>query len=185
MYPDKSQSLLPRFCAVVLGLSISTSAAWGAARSINIPPQAVTPSGGTSVGATLSLPPAGTPSFFMTFVLPRDYTPNGGLTVALQLQTRSSTACQVRLIVPQMVRRRVGAPLVNSLSGLNAGSPTVNIPSGIVAGKSVSVQQGVGLAGQQAGDSITLQFQRQGEDPSDDCPEFLFVHAIEVRYQIP
>jgi hypothetical protein len=153
-----------------------------ASQSFSVPIQAVTLASGATIGTSLNLPATGSPSFFINFVLPRDYAKDSPITVVLYLS--SASACTTRIVAPQLVRRRIGKLAANELAGLDDGSPTIAIPSGIVASKVVTIAPGDILAGQRPGDAVLLQFRREADDAGDTCDGAVFIQAIDIRYPI-
>ena len=169
----------------MLGSALWASAASAAPKSFSFPPQAAVGFDGASVGSTVVLPGAGDPDFFISFVIPQDYQADRELKVVLYL-SNTSVSCTARLVATQLVRRRLNAPAANSTSGLNGGAPTVDFSSsGAIVGKGFRLSPGSAMPGQRRGDSITLQFERQADDPTDTCAGNVFVHAIDVRYPTP
>ena len=152
--------------------------------SFSYPPQAASVEGNAVIGHTVALPNVGTPSFFINFVLPRDYKNNGDVRIVLYLST-PGTPCQVRLAADQLLRKRIGSALVNNITGLTGGNPVVNMAAGVLGGKAFALRPGGPLAGQRRGDGFTVEFTRFADHASDTCPSFLHVQGIDIRYAIP
>lgn len=164
-------------------LTFSAMPAKAAENSFSIPTQATTPQAGATGGVAIGLPPAGVPTFFMNFVLPRDYAKNQKISVVLYLSSAVSP-CIVRIVTPQIVRYRRNEPAAFDLAGLDDGNPNIKIGEDLIAQKVITIGPGDQLNGQRAGDALALQFRRQADDPADTCDGAVFVQAIDIRYPI-
>ena len=70
-------------CVLALSSALTFSAmpAKAAENSFSFPPQAATLQAGATGGVAINLPPVGSPTFFIVFVLPRDYAKNEKVSV--------------------------------------------------------------------------------------------------------
>jgi hypothetical protein len=170
-------------CAFVACLFLWAQPASAQQKSFSYPPPAAALAGGATVGTTISLPNAGSPSFLINFVLPLEYKNNVQVRIVLQLS--SVATCKVRLLPKQLVRKRIGSPITNNLTGLSGGNPLVDLPVLTIAGKVFTLDPGGPLAGQKRGDSFAVEFVREADHPSDTCNGPVFVQAIDIRYAVP
>lgn len=172
-------------CLLALGSALTFSAmpAEAAENSFSIPTQATTPQAGANGGVAITLPPAGTPRFFMNFVLPKDYAKNEKISVVLYLSSPAS-ACIVRIVTPQIVRFRRNSPAGFDLAGLDEGNPNIKIGEDLIAQKVITIGPGDQLNGQRAGDAFSVEFRREADDNLDTCNGNVFVQAIDIRYPI-
>lgn len=177
----------PSMTACILALSSALTfaaiPAKAAENSFSIPTQATTAQGGANGGVAIGLPPAGTPSFFMNFVLPRDYAKNEKISIVLFLSS-AVAPCIVRIVTPQIVRYRRNAPPGFDLAGLDEGNPNIKIGDDLIVQKIITIGPGDQLNGQRAGDAFSVQFRREADDPIDTCNGNVFVQAIDIRYPI-
>jgi hypothetical protein len=157
-------------CAFAVGFASWVSSASAATQSFSYP--------------TISLPGTGNPTFYVSFVLPRDYQNEGTVTIVLYLSTAAGP-CTARLVPVQLVRKRLGEPIVNSLDGTSTASFTVGFSGSAVRSKSFMVDRGFVMDGQRRGDALTLQITREAGDPTDTCDGPVFVQAIDIRYPGP
>jgi hypothetical protein len=164
-------------------LIVSAMPAKAAENSFSFPPQAATVQNGAIAGAAINLPSNGTPDFFISFVLPRDYAKNEKVSVILYLSSGASP-CITRIVTPQLNRFRRGEPVAFDLVGLDDGNPNIKIGEDLIAQKVITIEPGDQLNGQRPGDAIRLQFRRQAEDAIDTCNAAVFVQAIDIRYPI-
>jgi hypothetical protein len=170
-----------RLGAVAAVVALSASPASAAEGSFSFPPQAAFVSGsGAKASVNVNLPASGTSGFFVDFVLPPDYVANGRVRIVLYI-TDAVGGCTARLVAHQLVRRRAGAPSVNSLSGLSEGNPTVALAGFTVVPKVIALQPGAQPVGQLPGDAIVLEVIRQADDMADTCDR-IFIQAIDIRY---
>jgi hypothetical protein len=166
-------------------LAISAAAAFAfpalaTERSFAIPTPAVVVGGIGAGNAAIELPDGTTTTLFFNFVLPRDYAQNQPVRIVLYLSS-SAAPCTVRLVPEQLLRFRLGAPVVKNASGLSVRSPTVNLDNNLRA-QILTLAPGTVLSGQRVGDAFTVSVQRQATDPSDTCAGSVFVEAVDVRY---
>ncbi len=137
--------------AICVSLGVNSASADFA--SFSIPVQAVSKSGGTGGTSTIGLPDAGTPSFFVNFVLPSDYLTNGDARITLYLQSPVAP-CTTRIRPVQLLRTRPSAALVNSLSGVSGGNPNTALVSGMIKARAMSFAAGNPPVDQKAGDGL-------------------------------
>jgi hypothetical protein len=173
-------------CILALGstLAFSSMPAKAAENSFSIPPKATELQAGATAGTAINLPPVGVPSFFITFVLPRDYAKNQKFSVVLYLSGGNNPSCIVRIVTPQLNRMRRNEPISFDEVGLDEGNPNIKLTEDILGQKVVTVAPGEQLNGQRPGDAIRMQVRREGDDPIDTCNQAVFVQAIDVRYPI-
>src|SRR5262249_44362818 len=93
--------------------------------------------------------------------------------------------CTTRIIPAQLLRKRVGAPLANDISGLSGGPTFALGANAVVTGARFRLKPGGPPAGQRPGDSFDGQFTREAEDPTDTCNGSVFLQAIDIRYPVP
>jgi hypothetical protein len=172
-------------CALTAALTLWASAATAVTKSFDIPLESVTVGVGFKAASSIALPATANSTAFFGFVLPRDYELNGPVNIVLYLQT-SAAPCTVRLVPIQLVRRRVGAAIANSLSGVQATSPTIDFTQDtMVVAKVFTVGPGDVMRDQRRGDAIGFQVRREPGDATDTCDGIVFVHAIDIRYPSP
>jgi hypothetical protein len=177
------QASVFRLSAIIVAFGLLAVPSWAATRSFDYPPQAATVGNGSNASLNINLPNSGNPFFFITFVLPRDYDPDRTVSIVLYLQSPVAP-CTTRIIPAQLIRKRVGAPLINDITGLSGG-PTFGLQAGLVAGATFKLKPGGPLAGQRPGDAFTVQFTREADSSTDTCNGPVFVQAIDIRYPIP
>lgn len=167
-----------RVCAAAAGLALSVNSTVAETASFSIPTQGAWVPGDTN-RYEISLD--GGRWFVFSFVLPRDYQARGKVRIVLHLS--SPTVCRASLVPRNLVRTRIGVPILDSLTGLRPqdGSATVDFPSAnVVVAKVFTVQNNPAFGGQRRGDGLTVGIGRVlGE--VDAC-ERVLVHAIEIRY---
>jgi hypothetical protein len=154
--------------------------------SVSYPPQAVTPTGATTLTGAIFLPGTGTNGFLMNFILPRNYARNRKVQIVLYLTSGAAKPCTARLVPSQLVRRRIGLNSVNDFSGFGPadGSPTVAFADNTVVAKIFNLKPGLGFPGQLRGDLIALGLARHADDVTDTCAGTVFVQGIDIRYPV-
>jgi hypothetical protein len=129
------------------------------------------------------LPDGSARRFSMNFVLPLAYRNNGEVRIILYLRSPEAP-CKVRLVPVQLVRKRIGSPIVDNLTGLSGGGPLVDLPANVLVAKTFILKAGGPLAGQMPGDAFTVRIERQANDPTDTCNGNVFVEATDIRYAL-
>jgi hypothetical protein len=169
-----------RLGALAAGLALSAGAASAVEGSISFPLHGAAVSGGAATGVVINLPNTGSPNFLVSFVLPRDYKANQPVEIVLYLSGPAGT-CTARLVTSQLFRKRIGASIVNSLSGLGE-NPDVALAGATTVTQTITLRPGAQPRAQRPGDAFLLRIQREADDTADTCGSSVLVLAIDIRY---
>jgi hypothetical protein len=179
-----------RACVLAGGGLLFVSAAAVAAGSLNYPIHSVGLFGGAAIaGSNITLPGAGNSGFLTNVVLPLDYRKNGKIRIVLYMSAFGAP-CTMRLGPSSLLRARIGASPLVSLTGLSAedGSPTIDFPGmgggAAIVGKIFVLEPNAAFGSQRGGDVISITFQREASHATDDCGPQGFVRGIQFRYPL-
>ncbi len=157
-----------------------------AERSYFIAPSVMVPLNGASVGADkVILPSSGVPSFFFTLHLPLDHKPDTAVKFKV-LFRQVGVACAIKFSVVEVLRYRLGKPVISGPAGMSAvNGLTSTIAANVVTGKTFKINPLASgtIKGLRSGDILKPVIARDPGSSEDTCATDLLVDGVEVIYR--
>jgi hypothetical protein len=176
-----------RYLAVLAALAATSAPALAGTRSLIVGP---TQMQGTGVNTQyLSLGDAGFTGGVAHFTLPSDFKKNSTATLRLTL-ANPGVNCSMRFGFDRVDRWRTGVVPISGAPGAIgvSGGATKDVALGpnqtIVKSYEVKGMTTGPIRGQRKGDTVSIVFERDGDNGSDTCGNILVISG-ELRYKTP